>query len=102
MRRISKEELKELGFVKFNSTSAMVKYSGNEPHVIVSYGLIVAVKPYDVWESCEGYHDYSATTAKQVTQITGVNTSTRRKTWNIFTSEEDFIKELQDKLYFVK
>ena len=81
-------DLKKMGFVKFNSTNAMVKNDGFR--AIASYGLIIAL--YDltknIWVSACGKHDYSSTTSKQVTQITGVCTSDRRKTWVI--NDNDF------------
>ena len=79
MRRISEETLKRNGFERIN---AMQCYQKNG--VIVSYGLIVAINN----TSASGYHDYSATTTKQVGKATSTSVDYRRKNWNIVSDEE--------------
>lgn len=68
----------------------MVLYNGSDVSIIASYGLIVARYSYVTgqWESAEGFHDYSSTTAKQVTRITGHSTNYRRRYWKMRTQEE--------------
>lgn len=96
MRRLSEERMKELEFRQFNYTNAKTGFVGGFK-VIVSYGLVVALIGRNFSFSAKGYHDYSPTTAKQVTQITGINTAERRKTWKILEINhfEKLVEELQ-------
>jgi len=82
MRRLNVHQMLDSGFSQVDSMQCHQRGG-----VVVSYGLIVAIGN----TSAVGYHDYSTTTAKQVTRATGVCTADRRKHWNI-VSESDFLK----------
>lgn len=86
MGRISTKQLKDNGFVRVDNMHAYQRGG-----IIVSYGLIVAID--DV--TCEGYHDYSTSTAGQVTRATGVRTADRRKWWT-FVDEKEFLRMSQE------
>lgn len=79
---ISDDERKRLGFVQIGQKNLYQR-----GFVLISYNLVVAVRTLWngrlTWISAKGYHDYSPTTAKQLTQHLGVDTKTRREKWLI-------------------
>lgn len=86
---LSDDERKRLGFTQVKQQQLFQR-----GFVLVSYNLVVAIRMnYQgrmVWVSADGYHDFSPTTARQLTQRLGTNTADRRKGngWKLINGEQ--------------